>query len=93
MYYAAPLIFFSGLGHFVQIFWETMTLYSNYQGIRQNLTYNEMQNGNRYHYLKSPNGYNFNPFDRGNLVDNIKVWLNPPVDFKSYYFVTRDLML
>ena len=38
-------------------------------------------------------GYNFNPFDRGNLVDNIKVWLNPPVDFKSYYFVTRDLML
>ena len=93
MYHQQPLIFFTALCHTAQLAWETMTLYSNYSGIKQNLTYNEMQNGNRYAYLKSPTGYNYNPFDKGSFSANLRDFLHPPVDYRTLFFVSREALL
>lgn len=93
LYHRAPLIFFTSMGHMAQLIWESMTLYSNYSGIKQNLTYNEMQNGNRYSYLKSPAGYNYNPFDKGSFSENLNDFLHPTVDYRTLFFVSREALL
>jgi len=93
MYHACPLIFFSAMCHTTQLLWETMTLYSNYSGIKQNLTYNEMQNGNRYAYLKSPAGYNYNPFDKGSFSANLQDFLHPRINYRTSYFISREALL
>ena len=78
------------LAHACQIGWETMTLYQVYQVITTNITFNEMENGNRYRYLQGPTGGFYNPFFKANLWANVKAWWKPKIDYYNLYFITRE---
>lgn len=93
MWHAAPMIFFTMLTQLVQVLWQSFTLYHVSQALSYNLTFNEMENGQRYHYLKDPAGQVYNPFDRHSLRVNLANWLNPKVDYFTYYFISREDLL
>ena len=92
MFHATPVVFFTGLANITQVVWETLTIYRTYQGITRNLTFNEMQNGEKYHYLKGPGGINYNPFQKSTFVDNFMDWWSPKIDYFSLYFINRDVV-
>lgn len=91
MWHSAPLIFFAGLSHIAQLPWEAVSLFNLWYCIKAGLTYNETQNGNRYAYLKSASGYNYNPFDTYSFFSNLKEFISPSIDYFNLYFLQENM--
>jgi len=89
MFHAAPLVFFMGLAHIVQVWWECTTIYRTYSAISLGVTYNETQCGMRYDYLKGPAGNPYNPFDKHSVSANFREWLSPSYDYFNLYFLVK----
>ena len=90
MWHGAPLIFSSMMMQLVQMSWQSFTLYQFTQAVGLNLTFNEMENGHRYHYMKDPAGRPYNPFDSDSFERNFHQWLHPSIDYFTYYFLRRE---
>jgi hypothetical protein len=86
-YNTHPVVFCSMVLNTFQMIWETFTLREQYVGMSNNLTHNEMLNGEKYHYFQSSGGYLFNPFDKGWSKNIASFWTEQNVGYDLIYFI------
>jgi len=86
-----PLLVLLAIFHGVNVGWQSWLLYNLIIGIRDNVTTNEVMNGQRYDYLKDPvTGQWHNPFNRG-FLENFKDLLSPSIDWFHFYSLPRHI--